>query len=205
MNEEKKEVEFSFDGVLFAAMACGLVCVYDNRLPFSHNVISWAIYSFIFMLVIVTCITLIKIKADNQKKTRIKFWLYMALSLAVCVGFCWVWQAPLEKDVTGYCDECDRDIALTYDKENNSISGNYIYCEDCYDSYVKYEDELDWLLNEAVFVTETGNRYHKATCQYIHNADEYWIYNDNKAKSLGYTPCKVCFGEDYDWREHLEY
>ena len=204
MNEEKiNKINLGSDsGVVIAAMACALVYIFDNKEPFLNNLVTWAIYSFIYLLIIMGCIVVIS-RLDETKKS--KFWFHLIVAVLVCVGLCWVWQAPLEKDVTGYCDECDRDIALTYDKENNSISGNYIYCEDCYDSYVKYEDELDWLLNEAVFVTKTGNRYHRATCQYIHNADEYWIYNDNKAKSLGYTPCKVCFGEDYDWREHLEY
>lgn len=204
MNEEKiNKINLGSDsGIVIAAMACALVYIFDNKEPFLNNLVTWAIYSFIYLLIIMGCIVVIS-GLDETKKS--KFWFHLIVAVLVCVGLCWVWQAPLEKDATGYCDECDRDIALTYDKENNSISGNYIYCEDCYDSYVKCEDELDWLLNEAVFVTETGNRYHKATCQYIHNADEYWIYNDNKAKSLGYTPCKVCFGEDYDWREHLEY
>lgn len=204
MDEEKiNKINLGSDsGVVIAAMACALVYVFDNKEPFLNNLVTWAIYSFIYLLIIMGCIVVIS-GLDETKKS--KFWFHLIVAVLVCVGLCWVWQAPLEKDVTGYCHECDRDIALTYDKENNSISGNYIYCEDCYDSYVKYEDELDWLLNEAVFVTETGNRYHKATCQYIHNADGYWIYNDENAEYKGYTPCKVCFGEDYDWREHLEY
>lgn len=201
MEKEKK----SIDGALFAAMICGLICVYDNKMPFSHNLINWAIYSFIFLLVIVACITVINIEADSRKKMRVKSLLYTALGIAICAGLCWVWQVPIEKDVTGYCHECDGEIELTYDKEYNSIDGNIIYCDDCYDSYIAYENKLDWLLSAAVFVTETGSRYHKETCQYIQNADSYYIYNNENAEYQGYTPCKVCFADDYDWREHLEY
>lgn len=201
--EEEKKKQYGGAGVLFAAMLCGLIYVFDNKMTFSHNLINWAFYSFAFLLVIVACITLIDPSADSW--TRLKFWLYFAAAVAVCVGLCWLWQAPVEKAVTGYCSECDRDIELTYDKEYSLVSGNAIYCEDCYDSYVAYDNELDWLLSAAVFVTETGERYHKATCQYIQNADSYYIYNIENAEYQGYTPCKVCFSDDYDWREYISY
>lgn len=204
MDEEKiNKINLGSDsGVVIAAMACALAHIFDNKEPFLNNLVNWAIYSFIYLLIIIGCMVVMS-GLDETKKS--KFWLHLIVAVLVCVGLCWVWQAPIEKDVTGYCHECDREIELTYDKEYNSIGGNTIYCDDCYDSYIAYENKLDWLLSAAVFVTETGDRYHKETCQYIQNADSYYIYNNENAEYQGYTPCKVCFADDYDWREHINY
>ncbi len=45
--------------------------------------------------------------------------------------------------------------------------------------------------SETVYVTETGQRYHKGHCQYLKTSKI--ETNEKQAKADGYTPCKVCF------------
>jgi len=76
------------------------------------------------------------------------------------------------------------------------------------DSLNEYIDELDgqldYFMNTAVFVTEHGKKYHKATCGYIQNSDGVFIYNIENAEAKGYEPCSRCFNDSYDWRDHLD-
>ena len=42
---------------------------------------------------------------------------------------------------------------------------------------------------ETVYITQTGKRYHRAECRYLHSKIK---TNTKKALKAGYTPCKVC-------------
>jgi competence protein ComEC len=42
----------------------------------------------------------------------------------------------------------------------------------------------------TVYVTKTGNKYHRLGCRYLRNGGSPMALKDAKAK--GYTPCKVC-------------
>lgn len=44
---------------------------------------------------------------------------------------------------------------------------------------------------QIVYVTETGQRYHKGHCQYLKTSKI--ETTEKQAKADGYTPCKVCF------------
>lgn len=59
----------------------------------------------------------------------------------------------------------------------------------------RYEEYLTFFLDNAVFVTEHGEKYHRFQCQYIRNST-YWIYNVEAAQSHGFDACSVCFGKD---------
>ena len=54
------------------------------------------------------------------------------------------------------------------------------------------KDNLDYLSSNAVFVTETGNKYHRYYCDFL-GARSYWIYNIELAESMGYEPCSECW------------
>lgn len=43
---------------------------------------------------------------------------------------------------------------------------------------------------QTVYTTNTGEKYHKSNCHYLKNSKK--EINLEKAKSLGYQPCKVC-------------
>ena len=62
MNEEKiNKINLGSDsGVVIAAMACALVYIFDNKEPFLNNLVTWAIYSFIYLLIIMGCIVVIR-------------------------------------------------------------------------------------------------------------------------------------------------
>jgi hypothetical protein len=42
----------------------------------------------------------------------------------------------------------------------------------------------------TVYITDTGARYHLATCRYLRSSKH--PISLREAKRLGYTPCKVC-------------
>ena len=43
--------------------------------------------------------------------------------------------------------------------------------------------------SDVVYVTQTGGRYHRASCRYAKNATP---VTRQEAESRGLTPCKVC-------------
>lgn len=51
--------------------------------------------------------------------------------------------------------------------------------------------ELEFWEENAVFVTESGWKYHRKDCQYV-NWEKFWIYNVENAIYKGYSPCSVC-------------
>ena len=59
----------------------------------------------------------------------------------------------------------------------------------------QYESYLLFLLDNAVFVTEHGEKYHRFECQYMRNS-RCWIYNVEAAQGKGFDACSVCFGKD---------
>ena len=84
--KDEKEKGYTGEGILFAAMLCGMFCVYVDRMSFSWNLTRWGAYSFVFLLIITACVAVI-----NNKWRKLKFWLYAATVAAVCVGLCLVW------------------------------------------------------------------------------------------------------------------
>ena len=46
------------------------------------------------------------------------------------------------------------------------------------------------LTAQTVYITKTGERYHKEDCRYLHSSKIKTTLSD--AKTSGYTPCKVC-------------
>lgn len=49
------------------------------------------------------------------------------------------------------------------------------------------------IVDNDVYITPSGDKYHKKTCQYVKNNDSAAKTPLNDAISLGYLPCKVCF------------
>ena len=54
-----------------------------------------------------------------------------------------------------------------------------------------YQQELRFWENNAVIVTQSGEKYHTYWCQYIEGKD-FTIYNVESAVRRGYEPCSVC-------------
>lgn len=47
-----------------------------------------------------------------------------------------------------------------------------------------------------VYITQTGDKYHLKTCQYIKNGSHNIKMTEAEAIKQGYTPCSICLGED---------
>lgn len=47
----------------------------------------------------------------------------------------------------------------------------------------------------TVYVTRTGEKYHKIGCRYLQNKDGLTEYNVSEAQKQGYGACQICFGE----------
>ncbi|PZD76622.1 Ada metal-binding domain-containing protein [Mesonia sp. K7] len=45
-------------------------------------------------------------------------------------------------------------------------------------------------VTEVVYITKTGNKYHKSSCRYLKNSKI--KTTKTEAKAAGYTACKVC-------------
>lgn len=54
------------------------------------------------------------------------------------------------------------------------------------------QGKLNYYEKNAVFVTESGTKYHKADCYHIYGKS-HWIYNVEAAKWRGYTACADCW------------
>ncbi len=89
-------------------------------------------------------------------------------------------------------------------KENNRALSDAKYWKNKYDieenqskklisenNEMRYE--YNFYHNHAAIVTEYGYRYHHYDCYHLDDADSFWIYNTEAAKSQGYTPCKDCW------------
>lgn len=49
---------------------------------------------------------------------------------------------------------------------------------------------LSETINEIVYITNTGKKYHKSGCQYLKKSKIQ--RSKSKARNAGYTACKVC-------------
>lgn len=47
-------------------------------------------------------------------------------------------------------------------------------------------------LNDIVYITDAGKKYHAGGCQYIKNKNNIKSINTGKAIDLGYEPCSIC-------------
>lgn len=56
----------------------------------------------------------------------------------------------------------------------------------------KLRNDLQFYNDNVVFVVKGSNCYHTIDCPIFQSADEFWAYNTENAKYLGYSPCKVC-------------
>lgn len=53
---------------------------------------------------------------------------------------------------------------------------------------------LDSRIEEIVYITDTGSKYHRSTCHYLNDSKHPITLSD--AKANGYTACKVCHPHD---------
>lgn len=57
----------------------------------------------------------------------------------------------------------------------------------------QYRDIAEFVDSYVVFVTGSGEKYHRFNCSYFqNNSQEFYVFNSNYAKSLGYEPCLAC-------------
>lgn len=54
------------------------------------------------------------------------------------------------------------------------------------------EQSSDIQTGEAIYITRTGEKYHRTGCQHIKGKDDLRKMTKSEAEALGYTPCKVC-------------
>ena len=92
---------------------------------------------------------------------------------------------------TGY-EEGKQVNAGAYDKgydagyEDGEDEGYWKFCDE-YEHLGDYE----WMLENIVFTTRTGDCYHAVYCQYVRDR-EVWVHFVEGAASDGYRPCSVC-------------
>lgn len=58
-------------------------------------------------------------------------------------------------------------------------------------------ESYQWMMDNIVFTTRTGECYHKITCHYVENT-QVWVYFTNGAEDEGYRPCSYCLGGYYE-------
>ena len=71
---------------------------------------------------------------------------------------------------------------------NNLQSKDSSYQSDYWDAV----HDLYWYENHIAFVVDGSDYYHTKNCYSFKNADEYWAYNIEAAKSKGYSKCPFC-------------
>ncbi len=66
------------------------------------------------------------------------------------------------------------------------------YEHGCEETEAELRNELEFYRDNAVIVTESGEKYHKYGCYHLLGS-RYYIYNVELAESFGYTPCSDCW------------
>lgn len=144
-----------------------------------------------------------------NKKTKIRFVFVLALIIFIAISVLFVREHIKSAEFQNQIDELEWEV--------NRLETLYNTASDARDNAIKTRDsmkeELDFWKNNAVIVTEYGEKYHTFGCQYIEESS-FWIYNSEAAKSMGYEPCSVCFKgnftQDYldakdDYEKEAEY
>lgn len=131
---------------------------------------------------------------SNKQGTKIKpllITLVIALIISIALNIIYVpTSLTYEKTMADYKLKIDK-----LRESRSNIVGER-------ESLKSYESELDWYMSNAVLVTDEGSCYHKSCCQYV-DGKSFYIYNVENARAQGYRKCKVCFGDDYDWRDYI--
>ena len=130
-------------------------------------------------------------KKQMPKSTKICIGIIIALIVAMSVGGYLVYD-------WGHYDGYQKGYDVGYDyAESESNEEAYANTLNSITQQVSlYEGYLTTLLDNAVFVTEHGEKYHRFGCHYIIDSDKFWIYNSENAKAQGYDACSYCFGKD---------
>lgn len=97
----------------------------------------------------------------------------------------------------GY-DEADSDAEATIKQKENIINGLRSQINDL-EGQVETLTSSDYTESRiqnsntgiTVYITETGEKYHKHGCQYLRESRI--VVNKSYAESKGYTPCSVCY------------
>lgn len=130
-------------------------------------------------------------KKQMPKSTKICIVLIVALVVAMGVGgyFIYDW---------GHYDGYQEGYSLGHDEGYESGSGDAESIElwETAQQAELYKDYLIRFLDNAVLVTEYGEKYHRLGCHYIQDSDKIWIYNPENAEVQGYDACSYCFGKD---------
>lgn len=108
-------------------------------------------------------------KKKHPKKEKSKLWiLFLMISILLMVGCISIWLF-----------------------EESRISEMESTISSLKSKYSEASSDLNFWENNAVLVTETGDKYHRKGCQYVQGRN-FLIYNVEKAVEEGYSPCSVC-------------
>lgn len=131
---------------------------------------------------------------QEKRKVQIKFpsWLWkylfalsilLVLILSIQCHNLWVKGTNIEKE----------NESLEYENGilQSRISTKEQTIQDLSSNYANVQQDLEFWEDHAVFVTESGVKYHRKNCQYV-NWERFWIYNVENAIYKGYSPCSVC-------------
>lgn len=98
-------------------------------------------------------------------------------------------------------DDLNEEKQLSYD-EGYDDGYNDGYEEGRLDEYFSYQDTPenygtsyeDGITPSSVFVTQTGEKYHKEDCQHLVGRNNLRYYNSaSEAEADGYAPCDICY------------
>ncbi|MBR2620096.1 MAG: hypothetical protein IKC98_04615 [Firmicutes bacterium] len=88
----------------------------------------------------------------------------------------------------GEYTQVDLDEAYDEGYEAGENDGYWNFCDD-----YEHLDEYEWMLDNIVFTTRTGDCYHAIYCQYAQDR-EIWVHFVDGAIDAGYRPCSFCIG-----------
>ena len=127
---------------------------------------------------------------ENHYVNKKKYILPILLSISICANI--------------YFVVSNMYILNLNKKLESEINRKNVEFQDSQTKIRDLEEDLDFYENNAVIVTENGEKYHKYNCQYI-QGKSYYIYNVEAAQAYGYSPCEVCFKEQDDTESMIEW
>lgn len=140
---------------------------------------------------------------DNEEPTKKRVYIKYVTFIPLIVSI--VFNVYFGSKVTNLTNECNLANEEKAEAENQKKKaeeelqtqkgkayGLYIENNDLQSELISTQAKLDWYMQNAVCVTETGSKYHLADCYHISGRD-YYIYNVENAEYQGYEPCSDCY------------
>lgn len=91
-------------------------------------------------------------------------------------------EIPIEPVIVETVDISTTDTIATTDSSSDTVISHY-------------ETTENQTVNDTVFVTKYGKKYHLAGCRYIKDKDDLLEISIEEAEHAGYEPCEICIVE----------